>query len=167
MILGSSLSGCLTLCTLAALRNREHPQTGRSFPVAVRLLQAALPLALADVLKSGISTVENLMVPKRLAKNPMIADPLACFGTVSGMVFPILMFPACILYGLAFSGLMYLLADTLCLRFYGSAAAGRYLRLYAPLIPMLCCDAITDTMTKGLEQQKACVRYNILTSAWM
>ncbi len=148
-----------------------------------------------------ISTVENLMVPKRLAKNPMIADPLACFGTVSGMVFPILMFPACILYGLAellipemarcaaagsknriaylmrrglkitllyglaFSGLMYLLADTLCLRFYGSAAAGRYLRLYAPLIPMLYCDAITDTMTKGLEQQKACVRYNILTSA--
>ena len=30
---------------------------------------------------------------------------------------------------------------------------------------MLYCDAITDTMTKGLEQQKACVRYNILTSA--
>ena len=30
---------------------------------------------------------------------------------------------------------------------------------------MLYCDAITDAMTKGLGQQKACVRYNILTSA--
>ena len=29
----------------------------------------------------------------------------------------------------------------------------------------LYCDAITDAMTKGLGQQKICVRYNILTSA--
>ena len=29
---------------------------------------------------------------------------------------------------------------------------------------MLYCDAITDAMTKGLGQQKACVRYNIFTS---
>ena len=201
VILGSCLSGCLTLCTLVVLRNREHPHTGSPFPIGNRLLQAAVPLALADVLKSGINTVENLMVPKRLARNPSILDPLASFGTVSGMVFPILMFPACILFGLAellipelarcaaagsktrisylmrrglkitllyglvFSGIMYLLADTLCLRFYASAEAGRYLRLYAPLIPMLYCDAITDAMTKGLGQQKACVRYNIITSA--
>ena len=33
------------------------------------------------------------------------------------------------------------------------------------MIPMLYCDAITDAMTKGLGQQKACVRYNILTSS--
>ena len=39
------------------------------------------------------------------------------------------------------------------------------MRLYALLIPMLYCDAITDAMTKGLGQQKACVRYNIITSA--
>ena len=30
---------------------------------------------------------------------------------------------------------------------------------------MLYCDAIIDAMTKGLGQQRACVRYNILTSA--
>ena len=30
---------------------------------------------------------------------------------------------------------------------------------------MLYCDAITDAMTKGLGQQKMCVRYNIFTSA--
>ena len=201
VIFGSFASGCLTLCTLVLLRYRERPKTGASFPIGKRLLQAAVPLALADILKSGINTVENLMVPRRLARNPLISDPLASFGTVCGMVFPILMFPACILFGLAellipelarcaaagsrgricyltrrglkiamlygltFSGLMYLLADTLCLRFYGSAEAGRYLRLYAPLIPMLYCDAITDAMTKGLGQQRACVRYNILTSA--
>ena len=30
---------------------------------------------------------------------------------------------------------------------------------------MLYCDAIVDAMTKGLGQQKICVRYNIITSA--
>ena len=36
---------------------------------------------------------------------------------------------------------------------------------YALLVPMLYCDIVTDAMTKGLGQQKTCVRYNILTSA--
>ena len=38
------------------------------------------------------------------------------------------------------------------------------LRLYAILIPMLYCDAITDAMNKGLGQQNTAVRYNILTA---
>ena len=41
------------------------------------------------------------MVPKRLALCTLVENPLASFGVVSGMVFPVLMFPACILYGLA------------------------------------------------------------------
>ena len=201
VILGSCVGACLTLISLILLRLREHPEIGKQIPISRRITQAALPLAMADVLKSGINTTENLMVPKRLALYSGITDPLAAFGTLSGMVFPVLMFPACILYGLAellipelarcaaagsrrrisylvkrslkvamlyglaFSGLMFLLAKPLCMTLYGSEEAGRYLSLYAMLIPMLYCDAITDAMTKGLGQQKICVRYNILTSA--
>ncbi len=47
---------------------------------------------------------------------------------------------------------------------YGSPDTGRQLRLYSVLIPMLYCDAIVDAMIKGLGQQTASVRYNILTS---
>jgi len=201
VVLGSALGGCLTLICLTVLRLREHPATGARIPISRRLYQTALPLALADDLRSGISTVENLMVPKRLSLNRSVADPLAAFGTVCGMVFPVMMFPACILFGLAellipelarcaaagrsgriqylvrrslrvamlygllFSGLLYLLADKLCIALYNSPDAGKLLRLYACLVPMLYCDAITDAMTKGLGQQKICVRYNILTSA--
>lgn len=200
VILGSCIGGCLTLFCLVILRLRERVRPGPRIPVRSRLMQAAVPLALADVLKSGINTTENLMVPKRLALNSSISDPLASFGVLSGMVFPVLMFPACILYGLSellipelarcaaagsknrisylvnrslrvamlygilFCGLMFLLAEELCMSLYGNADAGRYLKLYALLIPMLYCDAITDAMTKGLGQQKACVRYNIITS---
>ena len=66
-----------------------------------RLTAVALPLAIADDLKVGITTAENLMVPKRLALNSGAGYALAQFGIVCGMVFPVLMFPAAILYGLA------------------------------------------------------------------
>ena len=99
VILGSCAGGTLTLCSLVFLRLLEKPKIGPRIPVARRLGETALPLAVADDLKVGINTVENLMVPKRLAL--FTPDALAQFGIVSGMVFPILMFPACILYGLA------------------------------------------------------------------
>ena len=100
VILGSSLGAVLTLCCLMILRLREYAPSGDRIPVRHRLVQTALPLALADDLKSGITTAENLMVPKRLALNVATASPLAAFGMVSGMVFPVIMFPASILFGL-------------------------------------------------------------------
>ena len=201
VILGSGGAAAMTLCSLLVLRLLEKPATGKRIPTAKRLGQVALPLALADDLKTGINTVENLMVPKRLGLYPGTADPLAAFGTVCGMVFPVLMFPAAILFGLAellipelarcaaaqsrgrirylvrrslrisflygclICGGMYLLSDGLCMGIYGNPEAGIWLRRFSLMIPMLYCDAIIDAMTKGLGQQKACVRYNILTSA--
>lgn len=200
IILGNGCSMCLTLVCLIILRQKQRTVTGPRIPVRSRLLSSALPLALADDLKAGISTAENLMVPKRLALYAGSEDPLAAFGTVCGMVFPVLMFPAAILYGLAellipelarcaaanssariqylakrsirvaliygccFGALEFLLANELCEKLYSDPEIGSTLRLYALLIPMLYCDAITDAMIKGLGQQKASVRYNILTS---
>ena len=101
VVLGSSFGASVTLVTLVYLRIRERQHTGSRIPVGNRLMQAALPLALADDLKSGITTAENLMVPKRMALFPGISSPLASFGIITGMVFPVLMFPAAILFGLS------------------------------------------------------------------
>ena len=199
VILGSCAGAVLTLCVLSLLRTLGNNKTGPRIPVAKRLAQTALPLAVADDIKVGINTVENLMVPKRLVL--YTPDALAQFGVVGGMVFPILMFPACILYALAdllipemarcnaagsrvrirylarrslrvslvygivCGGVLYLLAQVLCVALYENTLAGEYLRWFALLAPMLYCDAIIDAMNKGLGQQKICVRYNILTSA--
>ena len=200
VILGSGAGTCLTLGCLVVLHLKTRPDRGRRILVARRLMDTAVPLAVADDLRTGINTVENLMVPKRLALCTLVENPLASFGVVSGMVFPVLMFPSCILfalaellipelarcaaaesrqriryltnrslkvallYGLVFSGLECLLAESLCVKLYGNTEAGRNLKLYALLIPMLYCDLITDAMLKGLGQQKVSVRYNILTS---
>ena len=201
VVLGSALGSCLTLSCLVFLRLRGHPRTGPRIRVRHRLVETALPLALADDLRTGITTAENLMVPKRLALCTAVESPLASFGLVSGMVFPVIMFPAAILfglnellipelarcnaaghrkrirylvrrslrvamvYGLVFCGMLFLLAEELCLRLYGSPEAADSIRLYGLLVPMLYCDSVTDAMTKGLGQQKVCVRYNIITSA--
>ena len=197
VILGNALGNLLTLTVLLVLRRTGHPR-GEKIPVARRILRAALPLAVADSCKGGLSTLENLLVPKRLAL--AVADPLGAFGLISGMVFPVLMFPACLLfglsellipelarcrcagkekrishllhkslrlsllYGLCLGGLLFLSADRLCLLLYRSREAGSLLRLFAPLAPMLYCDAITDAMTKGLGQQHMAVRFNIATN---
>ena len=200
VILGSS-SGCiLTLVCLIILRLREQAPVGPQIMISSRLAQTALPLAVADDLKSGISTVENLMVPKRLALNTTVSSPLSAFGLVSGMVFPVIMFPAAILFGLTellvpelarctaagterrihylvrtalrvalvygtvTGGLLCLLSDSLCMQLYGNLDASSQMQAYALLVPLLYCDIITDAMTKGLGQQKICVRYNIFTS---
>lgn len=201
LILGNGLGGLLTLCCLVILRAREGKISSRRIPMVKRLVHTAVPLGIADDIKAGINTTENLMVPKRLALYPSTQAPLAAFGMVCGMVFPVLMFPAAILFSLAellipelarcaaakshtrirylvkqglrvallygclFCGLEFLSAEALGIRLYSNTEAGDHLRLYSLLIPMLYCDALTDAMTKGLGQQTACVRYNILTSS--
>lgn len=200
VVFGAGCGGWITLGCLMLLRIREHAGYGIPIPTRKRIMDAAIPLALADILRSGISTTENLMVPKRLSLYPGEKEPLAAYGMLSGMVFPIMMFPACILfglsellipelarcaagdckkridylvqrslkvtmlYGLLIGGSISLLADVLSVTLYKNAEAGRFLRYYAIMIPFLYCDMITDAMTKGLGQQKICVRYNILTS---
>lgn len=198
---GSGCGALFCMLMLIFAKSAEPHERSGNIRVGSRILDAALPLALGDLLRAGISSAENIMVPKRLALNPNISNPLSAFGLMSGMVFPILMFPACILFGLCeilipemarchasgmqerirflfhrslwaatifggfVSGALLLFGDSLCMHFYRNTQAAAYIRLYAPLVPMLYCDAIVDAMTKGLGQQKVCVRYNILTSA--
>ena len=200
IILGGGLGSCLTLLILVFLRLMEHSSRAPRIPVRRRLMDYAVPLAIADVTRSGISATENLMVPRRLGLYRGVSDPLAAFGTVCGMVFPVMMFPSAILFGLAellipelarcsaagsqqrirylakrslrvstvygcvFCGCVFLGAEWLCSRLYGSTEASFWLRRFSLMIPMLYVDAITDAMTKGLGQQKVCVRYNIITS---
>lgn len=200
VILGNGVGSCFSLLSLLLLRLVQHSAPGKRLPVARRLWNVAAPLAAADDLKACISTTENLMVPKRLALFRSETSPLAMFGMILGMVFPIIMFPAAILFGLAelmvpelarcaaadsqrrisyltkrslrvalfygvlMGGILYLLSDVLCPLLYQTSQPVHYLKLFSCLIPMLYSDIITDSIIKGLGQQKHSVRINIFTS---
>ena len=101
VVLGSCVGSVVTLVCLLVLYGRTAGSGRSTIPVARPILKTAVPLAVADDVKAGISALENLMVPRRLALYGGVSDPLASFGRVSGMVFPVIMFPSAILASLA------------------------------------------------------------------
>ena len=149
VVLGSCVGAVLTLGCLMLLYARSA--VGEESRIRVRgpILRCALPLAVADDLKAGISAVENLMVPRRLALFAGVADPLAAFGRVSGMVFPVLMFPAAILSSLA----EVLIPELARCAAVGSKQRIRYLvrrNLRAALVYGLCCGGLLYLLSDSL-----------------
>ena len=197
--MGGCTAALLCLCVLALLW-RDGGEAADRRPPYRRILRMALPLAAAEDLRAGLNTVENLIIPLRLALFAGTVNALADYGVLHGMVFPLLMSPAAILFSLAellvpefsrcagrpgqvrvrylarqglraallFSlcagGMLYAGAGALGKLLYRSEAAGAALRLYAPLVPILYMDSVVDAMCKGLGQQSANARYNLLTS---
>lgn len=71
-------------------------------PMMQRLLKLTVPLGLNDILRSGLNTIENIIVPKGLRKNGSTGEAaIASYGTICGMVFPVITFPSVILYSLS------------------------------------------------------------------
>ncbi len=198
--LGSSLAGALSLAALWGLRREGSPQGRGERPPWRRVFGLALPVGLADDLRAGLNTVENLIIPRRLALFAGTVNAMADYGVLHGMVFPVLMFPTAILasladllvaefsrcsqhrgqvrvrylarqglrvswlFGICAGGAVFAAARPLGTLLYRSEAAGACLRLYAPLVPILYLDIVVDAMCKGLGQQSANARYNLLTN---
>ncbi len=60
------------------------------------------------------------------------------------------------------AGYMFFYSQELSDLIYKNAEAGYYIKLMAPLIPIIYCDCVTDGCLKGLGQQLRCMIYNIL-----
>ncbi len=99
---GSCAGIAVSLALLLALGLRDLPRRrGGQRPPYGRILRTALPLGVTDTMRSGLTTAEHLLIPRRLALYAGTADAMADYGTIHGMVFPVLMFPSAILFSLA------------------------------------------------------------------
>ncbi len=77
-------------------RPARPPELGR------RLLGLSLPLALSSYARTALSTLQHLLVPRALMKGGESASAaLGVYGTVSGMVFPVLGFASVFFNALA------------------------------------------------------------------
>ena len=163
-----------------------------------RMLRIALPLALSAYARTGLTTLENLLVPQKLRASGLSADrALSGYGTITGMVFPIIGFPSCLLsalaelsvpeltaaqvrgqtqrigrtvsrlmrwtlgFSLACALLLLGCADMLGMLIYHSPEAGKYIRLLAPVVPVMYLDIVTDGCLKGLGQMLWSMGFNI------
>ena len=93
----------LTLIAALYLFDRRKRAKGAAGPrLTGRMLKIAVPLAMAAYARTGLTTLENLLVPRKLRSAGLSADrALSGYGTITGMVFPIIGFPSCLLNAVA------------------------------------------------------------------
>lgn len=110
VILGGAVAEIASFVfSLALYRIDLHKHVGfagrHDSNVTRKLLGISLPIALTTYVRSGLVTVEHLLIPrglKRSGNSPEAA--LASYGVLHGMVFPIILFPQAVLS--AFAGLL-------------------------------------------------------------
>lgn len=98
---GSCAADALGFLALLAMQRMTAGRSTRRRPPYGRILRVALPLAVADTLRSGLNTIEDLIIPRQLALYAGTVNAMADYGMIRGMVFPVLMFPAAVLFSLA------------------------------------------------------------------
>lgn len=68
--------------------------TVRSFGQRINIIKIALPVALTSYIRSGLSTLKQLIIPTRLEKSGIsCANALSKYGMINGMVMPVITFP--------------------------------------------------------------------------
>ena len=171
-----------------------------------RMLGISLPIALSSYLRSGLVTVQHILIPVGLRKHGADYDSaLASYGTIHGMVFPLVLFPSAVcstfaglivpelselaasygtiqgnrhicyivrraltlalIFGIGTAGILLCFAEPLGILVYKSAEAGNYIRIFAPLVPVMYLDTTVDGMLKGLGQQLHSMVYNIIDAS--
>ena len=198
-VCGDAISLVMMLLFYFTDRGRSKGGEGTELRLTSRMLHIALPLAFSAYARSALSTLEQLLVPRGLKSAGFSADrALAGYGTIQGMVMPIISFPACFLmalseliipelteaqmrsereeirktvagllkkgggYSLAVALVIFIFADKLGIAVYSSPEAGHFLRLLAPLIPIMYTDMLCDGCLKGLGQQMWNMGINVL-----
>ena len=67
-------------------------------------------------------------------------------------------------FGIFCAGVFFAFGQDWGTAFYKSTAAGEYLRILAPLVPLLYLDVVVDCLLKGLDEQFNSMKYNFTDS---
>ncbi len=111
VVCGGALSEAVAFLVSLVLYFINRPKSQSSLDKSAKkkitrdILNNSLPLALSTYMRSALVTIEHVLIPRGLEKSGSSKDmSLAAYGTVSGMVFPLVLFPSAI--SGAFAGLL-------------------------------------------------------------
>ena len=207
LVLGSVLSELLATLILGGLFLWEHRHpvkesgTVSREELRTRLRGIALPVAFSAYARSGLLSIEHMLIPIGLTS--FFGDrsaALSAFGILQGISLPILLFPSALLssyagllipeiaecrvrgqaekvqkivtaifrgtliFAVGVSGIMLCFSYEIGTVIGKGTEAAEYLRLLAPLIPVMYLDTAADSILKGHGEQVYCMRVNILDS---
>lgn len=203
LILGNVISEIISFVYIYILYKLDE----KNFPVCKsskdffekRLLAITIPVGLTSIIRSGLSTIKQVLIPLGFEKSGnSCKQALSNYGLISGMAMPLILFPNTIvlafanllipeftefntrhessrisritkkiitytlLFSVATSILIFLFAPQLCNFMYKSSAVTPYIKLLAPLIPIMYIDNVVDAILKGLDKQVTVLKINIL-----
>ena len=100
---GSGLATAASFVTLGLVYLYARPPLdGDAPPVGKRLLRLGLPLAFNEIARSGLSALENLLIPRGLERSGGNRETaMSAYGSIQGMTFPAMMLPAVVLSSLS------------------------------------------------------------------
>ena len=105
LVLGSvvgEIAAFLLSVTLLLFERRKYTFNTSQENMLFRLFSIAMPLAISAYVRTGLSTLQNILIPKGLKRGGATSKiALESYGEVQGMVFPIVTFPAAIFVSLA------------------------------------------------------------------
>ena len=202
LVLGGALSETASffLQIFSYVRDKRA-LTGGGMPVPFReVARISLPVALSAYVRSGLVTVEHVLIPVGLTAFGD-ANALATYGVISAVALPVVLYPTAFVGAFssliipevtefdakenrrevayvtsrAFSvtlfcavpaaGFFGAFAADICRVVYGDTAAADYLRMLAPLMPVMFLDTVTDSILKGLGKQFYTMCVNIADAA--
>lgn len=111
LILGDVLSEIVSFVYLTIVYRFDLKYHYSTFKISspenyiLKICRILIPVAITAHIKSGLSTIKQLIIPSSLQKNgKKVEEALSEYGIISGMAMPIVMFPAAFL--VAVSGLL-------------------------------------------------------------
>lgn len=145
LVLGTSISEGLSFIYLALFyfydKKKHLGNKKGSVPrgLTSRMLHISLPIAASAYLRSALVTVEHILIPYGLRRSGAAqSEALASYGTIHGMVFPLIFFPSAV--SATFASLIVPELSELC---------AKYARRDAHHIKYIVSRAITLTVMFG------------------
>ena len=203
LVLGGTVAECgsclVDLFLYLADRRRNYPSdTGDGRAEGRKLLRITVPIALTTYLRSGLLTVEHLLIPEGLRNSGASHKAaLIAYGSIHSMAMPVILYPAALIasfsgllvpelaesaaqnrqkrirymisrvwglsmmFSIGVSGILICFSGEIGEALYPGTDVGFYIRILAPLIPVMYVDTATDAMLKGLGEQLYSMNINI------
>ncbi len=112
IVLGSAIAEILSFTVYALFykfeirrKHRNITEYKKSNNLSKKIFSIALPIAFSAYIRSGLTTVEHILIPLGLREFGLdSAAALESYGILSGMVLPVVLFPYAFIY--SFTGLL-------------------------------------------------------------
>lgn len=207
LVLGGALAETASFLIEMCLYLSDRRRNGETPTVANGregrdLMQISLPIALTAYIRSGLLTLEHILIPQGLRScGASHAAALVAYGSIQSMALPVVLYPAALIssfsglllpevaeanvrrhrrhiqymvsrvwflsmvFAIGVAGVLLCFSEGVGQALYPATQTGAFIRMLAPLIPIMYVDTATDAMLKGLGEQVYSMKVNIADAA--